>query len=63
MTAQIMNRLKFPKKDIEKLDIELPVLSPRIQREYKNLGKLNVGEFHNAKLKIKEFREQEKKEI
>ena len=29
-------------KDIEKLDIELPVLAPRIYREYKNLEALNV---------------------
>jgi len=61
MVVEVDNR--NPKKDIEKLDIELPVLSPRIQREYKNLGELNVGAFHNAKLKIKEFSEQEKKEI
>ena len=32
------------KKDIENLDIELPVLTPRIQREYKNLSLLNVAD-------------------
>jgi isoleucyl-tRNA synthetase len=37
------------KKDIENLDIELPILTPRIQREYKNLDLLNVAEFKNNK--------------
>ncbi len=52
-----------PKKDIEKLDIEIPVLSPRIQREYKNLAELDVSRFGNKKVKIKTFTEQEKREI
>lgn len=51
------------KKDIKKLDIELPVLTPRIQREYKNLNALDVLSFHNSKLRVREFTEQEKKEI
>jgi type III restriction enzyme len=52
-----------PKKDIEKLDIEIPVMSPRIQREYKNLADLDVSSFGNNKVKIKTFSEQEKREI
>ena len=52
-----------PKKDIRKLDIELPILTPRIQREYKDLASLNVGSFRHAKLKIKTFSEQEQREI
>ncbi len=52
-----------PKKDIEKLDIEIPVMSPRIQREYKNLANLDVSSFNNKKVKIKTFSEQEKREI
>jgi len=52
-----------PKKDIEKLDIEIPVMSPRIQREYKNLAELDVSKFGNKKLKVKTFSEQEKREI
>jgi len=52
-----------PKKDIKKLDIELPLLTPRIQREYKNLADLDVSKFKHKKIKIKEFSEQEKKEI
>jgi len=51
------------KKDIENLDIELPVLTPRIQREYKNLNLLNVAGFKHKKISIKEFSEEEKKEI
>ncbi len=52
-----------PKKDIKKLDIELPILTPRIQREYKNLSDLNVSKFQHAKLKIKQFDEQEQRKI
>jgi type III restriction enzyme len=52
-----------PKKDIEKLDIEIPVMSPRIQREYKNLADLDVSKFGNKKVQIKTFSEQEKREI
>lgn len=51
------------KKDINNLDIELPVLTPRIQREYKNLNLLDVAKFENKKISIKEFSEEEKKEI
>lgn len=51
------------KKDIEKLDIQIPVLSPRIYREYKNISELDVGEFPHKKIGIKEFSEKEKKEI
>lgn len=52
-----------PKKDIEKLDIEIPVMSPRIQREYKNLAELNVANFGNEKVQVKTFSEEEKREI
>lgn len=31
------------KKDIEALDIEIPVMTPRVYREYKNLADLNVA--------------------
>lgn len=51
------------KKDIASLDIELPILTPRIQREYKNLYDLNVANFTHKKVKLKEFSEKEKKEI
>jgi type III restriction enzyme len=52
-----------PKKDIKKLDIELPILTPRIQREYKNLGDLNVSAFEHEKLTVKEFTDEEQREI
>ncbi len=52
-----------PKKDIEKLDIEIPVMTPRIQREYKNLVELDVLKFGNKKVKVKIFSEEEKREI
>lgn len=51
------------KKDIEKLDIEIPVLTPRIYREYKNLSELDVAKFGHKKLPMKEFSEEEKREI
>jgi len=51
------------KKDIEKLDIQIPILTPRIYREYKNISELNTASFKHKKLKIKEFSEKEKKEI
>lgn len=51
------------KKDIEKLDIEVPVLTPRIYREYKNLSELDVAEFKHKKLPLKEFSDEEKREI
>ncbi len=51
------------KKDIEKLDIEIPVMTARIQREYKNLTQLDVLNFNNKKLEVKTFTEQEKREI
>jgi type III restriction enzyme len=52
-----------PKKNIDNLDIELPILTPRIQREYKNLNLLDVAKFNNKKIGVKEFSEEEKKEI
>ncbi len=51
------------KKDIQKLDIEIPILSPRICREYKKLSELNPSQFSHKKIEIKQFSEEEKKEI
>jgi type III restriction enzyme len=50
-------------KDIEKLDIELPVLSPRIYREYKNLEALNVDALPKPRLPLRMFSEDEQREI
>lgn len=55
--------LENTKKDIEKLDIEIPILSPRIVREYKNLSELDVSTFLTTKLTLKQFSEEEKREI
>jgi len=51
------------KKDIEKLDINIPVLTPRIYREYKNISNLDIEKFDTKKLALKEFSEEEKREI
>ena len=50
-------------KDIEKLDIEIPVLTARIYREYKNLSDLDVKSFGHKKTEYKTFSEEEKREI
>ena len=51
------------KKNIDELDIELPILSPRILREYKNLEELNVDNFKFETVKVKEFSEEDQKNI
>lgn len=51
------------KKDMEKMEIEIPVLTPRIYREYKNLSEINITKFGHQKLTLKEFTDEEKREI
>ncbi|MDP8254354.1 MAG: DEAD/DEAH box helicase family protein [Candidatus Alcyoniella australis] len=51
------------KKDIEALDIEIPLLSPRVYREYKNLGALDVGALGNQPVEYRQFSEEEQREI
>ncbi len=51
------------KKDIDALDIEIPVLTPRVYREYKNLGDLDVNVFGHAKVAYQHFSEEEQREI
>jgi type III restriction enzyme len=51
------------KKDIEALDIEIPVLSPRVYREYKNLGDLDLGSLAHQRVQYLEFSEEEQREI
>jgi type III restriction enzyme len=51
------------KKNIEALDIEIPILSPRIYREYKNLSQLDVSTFGNQIFALQQFSEEEKREI
>lgn len=51
------------KKDIDALDIEIPVMTPRVYREYKNLADLNVAALPHKKVEYKQFSEEEQREI
>ncbi|MBI4746524.1 MAG: type III restriction endonuclease subunit R, partial [Deltaproteobacteria bacterium] len=51
------------KKDIEALDIQIPVMSPRVYREYKNLSDLDSGAFRNTKVTFQQFSEEEQRKI
>jgi type III restriction enzyme len=51
------------KKDIEALDIEIPVLTPRVYREYKNLGALDAGGQGHQRVAYRQFSEAEQREI
>ncbi len=51
------------KKDIDTLDIEIPVLTPRVYREYKNLGDLDVTALEHQRVAYLQFSEQEQREI
>lgn len=51
------------KKDIDELDIEIPVLTPRIQREWKNLAELDVTNFGNRKALYYKYKPDELREI
>ena len=50
-------------KDLDHLEIEIPVLTARIYREYKNLSELDAGCFDHKKITYKTFSEEEKREI
>jgi len=50
-------------KDIEALDIEIPVMTPRVYREYKNLSDLNIGTFSIVKVPYQKFSEEQQREI
>ena len=50
-------------KDIDQLDIEMPVLAPRIYREYKNLDEIDVARLGNQRLPVKQFSEEQQREI
>jgi type III restriction enzyme len=51
------------KKDIEALDIEIPVLTPRVYREYKNLNTLDVSTLGHQAVSYRQFNEEEQREI
>lgn len=51
------------KKDIAALDIEIPVLTPRVYREYKNLTDLDNGTLVFQSVIYQQFSEEEQREI
>jgi type III restriction enzyme len=50
-------------KDIEALDIALPRLARRFQREFTNLDRLDASAFGSARLPLKPFTDEESREI
>ncbi len=50
-------------KDLDELDIEIPVLSPRSIREYKNLDELDLDTFEFEVCEYREFTEEEQRQI
>jgi len=51
------------KKKIDILDIEIPVLTPRVYREYKNLSELDVSALEHQRVLYLQFSEEEQREI
>jgi type III restriction enzyme len=51
------------KKDLDALDIEIPALTPRTYREYKNLKQLDINAFGHQKVAYLQFSEEEQREI
>jgi len=51
------------KKDIDTLDIEIPVLTPRVYREYKSLCDLDIAAMGHQRLACLKFSEEEQREI
>ncbi len=50
-------------KDVEKLDIEIPVLTPRVVREYKNLDEINIDNMKFETVTYKNYSDEEKRQI
>jgi hypothetical protein len=51
------------KKNLEALDIEIPVLTPRVFREYKNLRDLDITKMPHQTVAYLEFTEEQQREI
>ncbi len=51
------------KKDLDNLDIEIPIMTPRIYREYKNLNNLDVTKFGHKPVGYQDFSDEEQREI
>ena len=73
---RIMNKYAKPKlpliiepdienknKDLDKLDIKIPLLTPRIYREYKKLELIDINKFKFDKIPVKHFNLNEIREI
>ncbi len=50
-------------KDLDKLDIEIPVMTPRTYREYKNLDLIDPANIEHSKQLYLHFSDEEKREI
>lgn len=50
-------------KDIGALDIEIPMLTPRVYREYKNLGDLDIASMKFQPVIYQQFSEEQQREI
>ena len=50
-------------KDLDALDIEIPVLAPRVYREYKTLADLQIGDLGENKVDYREFSEDQQRKI
>lgn len=50
-------------KDLDELDIEIPVMTPRVYRAYKNLDLLDVAAFEHAKVPYQQFTAEQQREI
>lgn len=51
------------KKDIQNLEIEIPVLAPKLHREYENLVTLDVKRLGHQKVDYRQFSEEEQRQI
>ena len=54
---------KFTAKDIAKLDIELPVLTPRVQRDYRVLEQLDPSHWAFQPVPLRDLTEEQKREV
>ncbi|MDR2461032.1 MAG: DEAD/DEAH box helicase family protein [Deltaproteobacteria bacterium] len=52
-----------PSKNLDELDIEIPILSPKLYREFKNLSELNLTILGNEKIDFKTYTSEELKLI
>jgi type III restriction enzyme len=52
-----------PSKNLDELDIVIPILRPNLYREYKNLSELDITTFNNTKIEFKNYTEEQLKDI